>query len=263
MMRWHRIWAFLLRHIYEIKSSIDRKADIFLFPTIDLLVFGLLSTYIEKMQIQNGVAGAIIGGIILWTLVYNITRDMSFCLLEDAWSRNLYNLFSTPLTMAEIVLGTLLLSVFKAMFTIALMLGLAFALFGFNLLSVGAVMAFYIFSIFMFGWAFGFFTTSLILRYGTKVQAVAWSLILLLYPISGVFYPLDTLPAWLAAVARIFPLSYVFEGLRNIFVTGSAPAVPELVLILVLNLAYLVFGIWMFVSGFRNAKNRGWFINPI
>lgn len=263
MIKAHRIEAYLLRHLYEIKASIDRKADVFLFPTIDLLVFGLLTTYIQKFQVGSGVAGAIIGGIILWTLVYNIQRDISFSVLEDAWNRNLYNLFSTPLRLSEIVIGILILSILKALLTIVLMLLLSYGLFGFNLLGHGAVMAFYIFNMFLFGWAFGFFTASLIFRFGTKVQAVAWSLVLLLYPVSGVFYPLETLPEWLASLARLLPISYVFEGLRNLLVSGRAEAPGTLLLILALNGFYLSAGVWLFTTGFKSAKNRGWFINPI
>ena len=259
----NRVRAFLLRHIYEIWGSIDRKADIFLFPVIDILVFGLLTTYIEKFQLKSGIAGAIMGGIILWTLVYNITRDISFTLLEDAWNRNLYNMFSSPLQLSEVVAGTLIISVLKALAAIGVMLALAYGLFGFNLFQAGLFAAFYILNIFMFGWAFGFFTSSLILRFGTKVQAVSWSLILLIYPISGVFYPLSVLPPFLATVARFFSLSYIFEGLREILVNGTMPSGPDVILILVLNAVYLVFGVFMFVTGFRNAKNRGWFINPI
>lgn len=261
-MKIQRIQAWLLRHIYEIWTNLDRKADIVFFPTIDLLTFGFLTIYINKLSVQPNLAGAILGGVIFWTLVYNIVRDLSFSLLEDAWSRNLYNLFATPLTIAEVAVGMLVLSVIKAAITTLLIIVLAYGLFGFNLLAYGGVIAFYIFSIFIFGWAFGFFTTSLIFRFGTRIQAVAWSLILILYPLSGVFYPLATLPPILARLARGLPISYIFEGFRNLILTGQAPSPESFALIVILNLIYLGAGIWFFTLGFKNAKRRGWFIHP-
>src|SRR3990167_5062945 len=114
----HRIGAFLLRHWYEVVATIDRKIDIFFWPTVDLLGYGLLTVYINKLNSYAGLAASIIGGLILWSLVYSIQRDITVSLLEDAWSRNLYNLFSSPLTPEEVVLGTLILSVIKAVITL-------------------------------------------------------------------------------------------------------------------------------------------------
>jgi ABC-2 type transport system permease protein len=139
---------------------------------------------------------------------------------------------------------------------------LAWALFGFHLFALGWIVAVYIFNVFIFGWAFGCITSSLIFRFGARVQIFAWSLIAVIYPISGVFYPLSVLPPVLADLARLLPVSYIFEGLRQIIITGQAPELSSLFWILALNLLYLAFGIGMFLLGFRHAKNRGWFIHP-
>ena len=146
MIRFYRIKAYILRHLYEIAGSIDRKFDVFLFPTIDLLVLGLLTSYIEKFNVQNGIGSMIIGGVILWSLVYNIQRDISFCILEDAWSRSLFNMLASPLKMSEMIIGTLILSVVKALLTVAFMLFLAFSLFHFNIFQYGWIIGFYIFT---------------------------------------------------------------------------------------------------------------------
>lgn len=262
MIRSHRIKAFLLRHLYEIRATLDRKADIFFWPVIDLLAFGLLAVYINRFDVNPGITGVIIGGLIFWSLVYNIQRDITVSILEEAWSRNLYNLLSTPLQVSEIILGTLILSGFKAIISAVVILVLAASLFGFNLLALGGVMAFYIISIFVFGWAFGYLTSALIFRFGLRLQILAWSLIAVIYPISGVFYPLSVLPEWLASIARAFPISHVFEGLRAIILTGQYPSAEQILIITILDLVYLIVGIWLFVLGFRNAKARGWFIHP-
>lgn len=258
----HRIIAFLLRHWYEVVATVDRKIDIFFWPTIDLLGYGLLTVYINKFNSYTGLASSIIGALILWSLIYNIQRDITISILEDAWSKNLYNLFSSPLTTGEVVIGTLILSVLKAIITMTLLVLLAANLFGFNLITYGKPMVFLIFNIFVFGWAFGYITSSFILRFGRKVQILAWSLIAALYPISGVFYPLSTLPPYLASIAKIFPVSHIFEALRAIILDGKNPDTGAMLTILGMNLVYLVFGIYLFLKGFKSAKKRGWFIHP-
>ncbi len=261
-IKFHRIGAFLLRHWYEVVATIDRKIDIIFWPTVDLLGYGLLTVYINRFNSSTGLAAGIIGGLILWSLVYSIQRDITVSLLEDSWSRNLYNLFSSPLQASEVVLGALVLSMAKALITMSLLVLLAVNLFGFNLFAYGPAMAFLILNVFLFGWAFGYFTSSFILRFGTKVQILAWSLIALLYPISGIVYPLNVLPAALAKIAQLFPLSHIFEAMRAMILEGINPDASTMLTIFLMNLGYLVIGVYLFLRGFKHAKKRGWFIHP-
>lgn len=261
MIAVHRIKAFLLRHMYELWKSIDRKADIVFFPTIDLLVFGLLTVYIDKIDANLGLAGVILGGVIFWNLLYNIVRDIAFSLLDDAWSRNLYNFFSTPLNLQELIIGMLILSAFKALIMTAVVVLLGWGIFGFNLFGSAIVMV-YLFGLFIFAWGFGFFTTSIILRFGLRAQALAWSLILLIYPVSGVYYPISVLPPLFSFIAGFLPASRVFTGLRHVILGQDFAHAQNLLIILLLDLVYLALGLYAFVRGFKSAKARGWFIHP-
>ncbi len=258
----HRINAFLLRHWYEVVATIDRKVDMFFWPVIDLLGYGLLTVYVNKLGSQTGFAAAIIGGLILWSLIYSIQRDITVSLLEDAWSRNLYNLYSSPLSPGEVVIGTLILSVLKASITLTVLILIAAGLFSYNLFAYGPGMMFLVLNVFIFGWAFGYITSSLILRFGIRVQILAWSLIAMLYPLSGVYYPLSILPDFVAKIAQIFPVSHIFEALRAMILHGQTPDIQTMLTIVILNFTYLLLGIFLFLKAFKNAKIRGWFIHP-
>jgi ABC-2 type transport system permease protein len=262
MISWSRVYGFLLRHLYQMKASLDRKADILFWPVIDVLTFGLLTVYIGQMDVGQGVAGSILGGLMLWVLVYTAQREIPLVILEDAWSRNLYNLLSTPIKPAEIMLGSLILSAGKAVITATVVMLLAWSLFNFTLFGAGFALLFMILNIFVFGWSVGFFTSYLIFRFGTKVQIVAWSLIALIFPVSGVFYPIETLPGPLQQVAQVLPISYVFEGLRMILIEERGIPAKIMFIIMILNAFYLVIGIAFYLAGFKNAKTRGWFIHP-
>lgn len=261
-MRTNRIYGFVTRHVYEVRASIDRKVDVFFWPTIDLLIFGLLSVYVEDSNQKADFAGAIIGALIFWTLIYNIQRDIAISFLDDAWSRNLFNLLASPLSLGEMVVSILILSLLKALVSVTFITFLASLLFHFNLLSLGPIIFFYALNVFIFAWGFGFFTAAIIFRFGTRVQSVAWSLVAIIYPISGVFYPVAILPHPLPEIAHALPISYIFEGLRKIIVTGGSPAVADYWYILGLNSLYLTVGVILFVKAFQHAKSRGWFIHP-
>ena len=51
MMRWHRIKALLLRHLYLYQRSFPRLMDLFYWPILELLLWGFLSLYLQKLQV--------------------------------------------------------------------------------------------------------------------------------------------------------------------------------------------------------------------
>lgn len=261
-MKWHRVSAYTYRHWLELRASIDRKTDVFFFPLIDVLLFGFLSQYIDQNEGTLNIAPAILAGIIFWTLLYNISHQITFTFLDDVWCRNVFNLFATPLRISEVIAGILLLSLGKAFIIILMITAVVSILFSFDLFSLGPSLAWYLFHLFLFGWAFGFFTSGIIMRFGTRVQAAAWSLILILYPFSGALYPVSVLPDGFAALARIIPVSYIFEGLRNFFIHGQGLTFYSMVVISILNALYLVAAVIFYVRGHRSARNRGWFVHP-
>lgn len=262
-IKFHRISAFVYRHWLEVKHSIDRKAEIFFFPIIDILVFGFLTTYINRSSNQIGLAEALLGGIIFWRILYNMQRDIAFSVLDDVWTRNIFNFYSSPLRLVEVIFGTLLLSMIKGFLSTLVIVGLAASIFHFNVLQIGPQLVFYIFSLFIFAWAFGFLTAGIIFRYGTRVQAVAWSLVLLLYPFSGALYPTSVLPPVMATISKFLPISYIFENIRNFFLYQSSLGWHDVWIITGLNTLYITLAIIYFVRGHKNAKDRGWFVHPV
>lgn len=261
-MKWHRVHAYTYRHWLELRASIDRKTDVLFFPLIDILLFGFLSQYIDQNEGNLNIAPAILAGIIFWTLLYNISHQITFTFLDDVWSRNTFNLFATPLRISEVIAGVLILSFVKAFFIVLMTTAVVSILFSFDLFSLGFSLAWYLIHLFFFGWAVGFFTSGLIMRYGIRVQAAAWSLILILYPFSGALYPASVLPDAFATLARIIPVSYIFDGLRDFFIHGQGMSPHSMIVISVLNALYLTGAVIFYVRGHMSARNRGWYVHP-
>jgi ABC-2 type transport system permease protein len=67
--------------------------------------------------------------------------------------------------------------------------------------------------------AFGFFIGSIVANPETA-DAVSNAITLPMMFLSGAFVPIGTLPTWLAAVAKLFPLYYLADGLRKVTVRG-------------------------------------------
>ena len=56
----------------------------------------------------------------------------------------------------------------------------------------------------------------LVLRFGTGAEALAWGVMFVLLPLSGVFYPIDALPTVLQPIARLLPTTHAFAALRSL-----------------------------------------------
>lgn len=243
-----RIGALLLRYLYLYRRSLPRAMEIFFWPVMDLLVWGFVTIYLQKLSAAPRALLFILGALIFWDVFYRSQQAITLSVTEEIWVRNLLNVFIAPVRTVELVIATCLLGVIRALIS-AIVLGvLASAFFAFDLLALGPALVPYLVSILLFGWAVGMTTIAVILRFGHAAEALIWGTPFLLQPISAAFYPVSVLPPLLQRVARALPTTHVFEGLRATLATGRpdfAPLLPAYALnALYLLLAGAFFG-WM------------------
>jgi ABC-2 type transport system permease protein len=140
---------------------------------------------------------------------------MMMAFLEDVWSNNLINYFASPLKVSEYTIGLVASSIVTALLGFLAMSVIAGLGFGYDIFIIGLSMIPFVGILFLFGMALGLFTCAAIFRLGPTAEWLSWPLPMILSLISGVYYPIDTLPGFLAHIARMFPPAYVFESLRS------------------------------------------------
>lgn len=253
---WLRVRALLLRYLYLYQRSLARVGEIVFWPVMDLIVWGFLTTYLETLAVSNAVL-FLLGGMILWDVLYRSQQAVTLSLVEEIWTRNLLNIFLTPISLFEYMLATCLMGVLKSAIT-ALLLGvIAYFFYAFNILDVGPALIPFLFSLLLFGWAVGMMTMALILRFGQAAEALVWGVPFLIQPFSAVFYPVEVLPTGFRVIAYLLPSTYVFEGMRQALAEGTVnPAMLGVALLL--NVVYLGIGATFFTWMFRQAANRGY-----
>lgn len=256
-MKLYRINALLIRHLYLYQRSVPRLMDIFFWPIIELLLWGFLSLYLEKMSFGGlNVVTILLGAIIFWDLMSQSQRAISTTFLEEVWERNLLNIFVSPLRLSEFLFSSVLIALVRVVIVGLVMAGLAWGLYHFNLLYFGFYLIPFMLNLFVFGWTLGFFTTGIILRFGSAAQVLAFGLVFLLQPFSAVFYPVSVLPQGLQYVAKVLPSSHVFEGMRAVIATGTLP-VSDLIWAIGTNIFYLALVLWFFARMFARVKEKG------
>lgn len=255
--RMQRIYAYTIRHLYLYKRSLPRLMEVFYWPVLDLVVWGFVSVYLSRQE------GALpdfvtffVGALILWDILFRSQQGISVSFLEDVWSRNLLNIFVSPLSATEYIVSLLFLSVIKLILTSTVMVTLAWLLYSFNIFVLGFSLIPLVINLIIMGWAIGIITTALILRFGQEAEVLAWGIALLFQPVSAVFYPVAVLPRALQAIASFIPAAHVFEGMRSVFTTGEFPY-HELILASVLNVFYILISLLFFSWNFRVVKKKG------
>jgi len=252
-----RIGALLLRHAYLMRSSPTRLFDLMYWPLLQMVVWGFITVFLARhssWMVQAG--GVLIGAVLLWDVLVRGQFGMTLSLLEEMWSRNLANLFVSPLRTIEFALSLMILSMLRSLFGVVPAALLAIPLFAYSIFDLGPALVAFWAVLTMFGWGVGLVISAALIRFGLAAESYAWASIFVLAPVSGVYYPIDTLPAWLRPISWALPSTHVFEGMRAVMIDhvfrwgllGSA---------LALNVIYLALGIGLFLLAFRSARQRG------
>jgi ABC-2 type transport system permease protein len=93
-------------------------------------------------------------------------------------------------------------------------------------------------------------------RSGRSASAVVTPVVLILQFISGVFFQYENLPAWMQQVASVFPLKWMAQGMRSVFLPANAETIevgnswqhgPTALVLL----AWLILGLVVGVRAFR------------
>ena len=252
-----RIKGIIIQSLYNLKHSYEDIVDTFFWPIMDVIIWGFMTTFLATAQGNAAkVVSFLMGGLILWNIVWRAQQDIALALLRNVWNRNILNLFSSPLTPWEFVTATMILGFIKIIFTLVIVSFAAFVLYSFNLFSLGFSLIPFFISLIAFAWAVGIFITGLIIRYGMRIQSLAWSFIAILQPVSAVFYPLSILPPFLRKIAWFLPTTHIFEGMRQIL-SGGQLSKEHLLWAFGLNIIYLILSAWFFIFMFEKSREKG------
>lgn len=257
-MKLHRMYAILLEEFYITKRSFEVILDLFYFSIITVVVFGLVTLFLVG-EARSQAAYYILLGMLLWEIIRVTQYTLSVGSLWEIWSKNLSNLFVTPLNLKEYLGAQMISGAIKALLCFFIISLIALYVFQFNIYQVGAInlMLFFI-NLILFSWSFGIMILGIIFRYGTRIQAFAWSLIFLVQPLSANVFPLDILPMPLRSVAYILPPTYVFEAARQALSDHSTNW-NYFWISLALNVIYLILAVIFFNYMFNKSKEVGQF----
>jgi ABC-2 type transport system permease protein len=250
-----RVGAVVLRDFFVLRRSPPRVLEIVYWPLVEVLIWGYVSVFLEANRLPT-VMAMLLGGILLWQVLYRSQETVTIAFMEDIWSRNLLNVFTSPLSTGEYLAGVIVFGVLKLIAGTSVMALLAFALYGFGLLRIGPGLVPFVFLLLVMGWSLAIITIGIILRFGQSAEIVAWAMAFAFQPFSAVFYPVGVLPAGMQVVAHLVPASYIFEGMRAVL-AGDGVAWGDLAKAAGLDVLYAAGAIWFMARMLAHVRASG------
>lgn len=234
----------------EIKQfARQRESVVFtlLFPVILLAIFGS----VFKDTIAPGVTFSqyFVAGMIASGLVNTGFQALAITIPMERDVGGLKRLRGTPMPASSYFIGKAILIAVSMIIQIAL-------LFGFGLLFFGVEMPTQPSKWLTFAWlvllgsacstALGI-AFSIVPKSGRGASAVVSPIVIILQFFSGVFFVFTQLPAWMQQLAAIFPLKWLTQGMRSVFLPDSFAA-QEVAKSWENGKTFLILSLWLVVG---------------
>ncbi|MFG1626655.1 ABC transporter permease [Kribbella sp. NPDC049227] len=212
----------------EVKEFFREREQLiftFLFPIIFL---GIFSAVFSGTDFSGGVdaatyftPGMIASGIFL-TSFQSLAIGIAIERDQDVLKR----LRGTPMSSQSYFIGKIGVVLVTSVLQFGLLLAIAGLLLGVDIPSEPEKWLNFVW-IFILGTASGCvlgIAFSVVPKSGRAASAVVTPVVLLLQFISGVYFVYSSLPAWMRTVAEIFPLKWLAQGMRSVFLPDGYEA---------------------------------------
>jgi ABC-2 type transport system permease protein len=241
------IYTIWLRSIKRYLRSKSRIVGSLGMPVFFMLVLGFgLNSVVQIPDMEQGYFGFIIPGIIAMTVLFTSV----FAGIQIIWDKQFGFLKETlvaPVTRLEIMLGQTLGGATTACIQGLIILVLSL----FIGLTLSGVPGFFVAVGFMalVGISFTAFGIAIASRMEDMhgFQLIMNFVIFPIFGLSGALFPISSLPAWLAPMTMLDPLTYGVEGIRY-GLTGTAQINPVVSLVVMsgFSVAMTVLGAYLF-----------------
>jgi ABC-2 type transport system permease protein len=259
-----------LGRVYRTRAGVEvkeffrqRESVVFtlVFPVVLLLALGAVLDYDLGGGVdfpQYFMAGVITAGVVGSSL-----QNMAIHVAGERSDGTLKSLAGTPMPKSAYFAGKVVQVLAVTAATVALLLLVGVAIHGIDLPSGAQWLT--------FAWVtvlgaaactlLGIAVSSLA-RNGRSASATVTPIALVLEFVSGVFLPFDQVPGWLQDVASVFPVKWLAQGLRSVFLpdalAASEPAGSwELGRVAIVLGAWCVAGLVLCVLTFRWQDREG------
>lgn len=261
------MWAFVFRDFHLTRRYFSWVVVFTFYAIVNAATIALIGVAQGDFRLTL----TLVLGALLWSYLSAMYQEIANSIAYERWEGTLEYTFMAPVSRLVHLLGVSLFATFYSVVrTAVILLGLALFvdldLAGANLWGVLVVLL--VGSLAFMG--LGLMAAILPVmspENGAQATNILQGVLLL---VSGIYYPVSVLPAWLQPLAYISPATYALEASRKLLGIqhpDSAPGhlvgaplgavLPELGVLLLMGVAFIPLGLWVFGLAERWAKRTG------
>ncbi len=201
-------------------------------------------------------------GTSVWTYLSVTFDGVTDIINMERWEGTIEHTFMAPISRFTHMIGSCSYAIVHGMLFTFLQLMIVAAFFHLNLGQANYLTAFFMLVIGSVSFiGFGIAASVLPLLYTEKGMQMSFIVRSVLLLVSGVYYPIQVLPAWMQPLARISPATYVLEGLRAAILKNAPIWSPEIWSytwpLIITGVVSIPLGVYIFGLAERYAKRTG------
>lgn len=228
--------------------------ELFFWPVMGVATIGLMTRFLRLGREETSF---VLIGQMAFSIVGTCQLDVAYAVLYDFWSKSLKHHFLAPIGIRHLTVGCWLVGILRGTLVCVLTAVLSWWAFRFNVLEAGVLpAATLLLGCFLTAWIVGVCVCVLIMVFGAPAETAAWASINLVLALSGIYYPVSTLPAPAAALADGIPLTYFLDAYRAHFGFAPEHGAP-IVTGLALSIVYIALSHWALAVSVQRARRSG------
>jgi ABC-2 type transport system permease protein len=245
----------------------EREAVVFIFafPVVMLLifssVFGSRPDFIEVRGQGITAAQYYLTGMVATGVMQSSFQSLAISIAVERDAGTLKLLRGTPMPPLAYFLGKIGQVVVVTVIQLVILLSIARLFFGVHLPDDGERwlrLAWLVFIGAAAGTALGI-AFSAVPKSGRSAPTVVTPVVIILQFISGVYFTYSQLPTWMHAIASVFPLKWMAQGMRSVFLPAEMVR-AEPGGSYQLGLGALVLSVWLVVGLFLATRTFRWVV---
>lgn len=201
-------------------------------------------------------------GTSVWTYLSVSFDGVTDIVNLEHWEGTIEHTFMAPISRFTHMIGSCGYAIVHGMLFTFLQLIVVAAFFHLSLGQTNYLTAFFMLALGSVSFiGFGIAASILPLLYTEKGMQMSFIVRSVLLLVSGVYYPISVLPAWMQPLARISPATYVLEGLRAAILRNQVIWSPEIWSytwpLIITGVVSVPLGVFIFHLAERYAKRTG------
>jgi ABC-2 type transport system permease protein len=263
----HQMMAFVFRNYHMTRRYFGWVVVFSFYAVVNSATIALIGVSVNDPKLTM----TLVIGAMLWGYLSLLFNEISMAIVFERWEGTLEYTFMAPVSRFTHLIGESLYAVFYSMVRLFLIL-LGVTLFVDLDLSqanwIGLIVTLLVSSLAFIGLGLIAATMPVMSpERGAEATNILQGCLLL---VSGIYYPVEVLPAWLQPLARLSPATYALSACRKLLGVSSPEAdsgkfvgaplsevLPELGMLVLMGVVMIPFGLWVFGRVENWAKKKG------